>query len=171
MTCSTFFKACAAAGALCLAAMAQDNPPVVVEKYGVFVSSVSEKSLPFHTDAAIYLDTVGDTGSIGAISTRTDNAVRLLAFTVDAGETLAFALKSERWKVMMQVYTDKESLHTNSKLKAAIRKANLPPMSARAKKLEFTNTSKEPYEMVLVLFGTHGYAYDLSWERKMGKKK
>ena len=90
------------------------------------------------------------------------NAIRILAIVTQPGETITFSLKSEQSKVRMAVYQDSKA----TKMKAAIKKANMPPNPVRSKKLVFTNTTKEPYEMWLFVYGQHGYRYELSWERK-----
>ena len=97
------------------------------------------------------------------------NAMRIFAFTTQPGETLTFIMKSEQWKVRMGVFTDPVRTKTNSKLKAAIQKANMPMNSARAKKLVFTNTSKEPYDMLLMVYGMHGFEFNMSFESKLKK--
>lgn len=97
------------------------------------------------------------------------NAMRILAFTTQPGERITFTLKGQQSKVRLGVYTDSVNTRTNSKLKAAIKAANMPLNSVRSKKLIFTNSSKEPYEMKLMIYGLHGYEYNLSWERKPKK--
>ncbi|MCL1907900.1 MAG: hypothetical protein FWG12_00855 [Holophagaceae bacterium] len=97
------------------------------------------------------------------------NAMRIIAFATQPGERITFNLKSQQSKVRMGVYTDTINTRTNSKLKAAIKAANMPLNSVRSKKLVFTNSSKEPYEMMLMVYGLHGYEYNLSWERKPKK--
>jgi len=93
------------------------------------------------------------------------NAMRILAFVTQPGETITFSLKSEQSKVRMAVYPDPKA----TRMKAAIKRANMPPSAARSKKLVFTNTTKEPYEMLLFVYGLHGYQYQLSWECKLKK--
>jgi hypothetical protein len=93
------------------------------------------------------------------------NAMRILAFMTQPGETITFNLKSEQSKVRTAVYPDPKA----ARMKAAIKRANMPPNAARSKKLVFTNTTKEPYEMLLFVYGLHGYQYQLSWERKLKK--
>jgi len=78
------------------------------------------------------------------------------------GERITFNLKSEASRVRLAVYPDPK----RTRMKAAIKKANLPPYAARSKRLIFTNTSKEPYEMLLFVYGLYGYEYNLTWERK-----
>jgi len=93
------------------------------------------------------------------------NAMRILAFMTQPGETITFSLKSEQSKVRMAVYPDPKA----AKMNAAIKRANMPPSGARSKKLIFTNTTKEPYEMLLFVYGLHGYQYQLGWENKLKK--
>jgi hypothetical protein len=101
----------------------------------------------------------------GSIGSSDSNAMRILLFDTQPGERITFNMKSASSKVAMAVYADP----TAKKLKPAFKSANMPLHSFRTKKLVFTNTSKEPYEMSLVLYGLPGYEYTLSWERKLKK--
>jgi hypothetical protein len=91
------------------------------------------------------------------------NAMRILAFMVRPGERMTFRLKSELSKVRLAVYTDPKA----TKQRSAIKRANLPPPASRATKLIFANTSKEPYEMLLLVYGLHGHSFQLSWESSL----
>ena len=91
------------------------------------------------------------------------NAMRIFAFTTKPGERVTFRLKSERSRVRLAVYPDPK----NTQMRAAIKKANLPPAAARSSKLVFTNTSKEPYDMLLFVYGLHGYSYRLTWDSSL----
>ena len=179
-------------GAFSMLALPQEDartkyPPV--EKLGPSVQFVTEKTLPFNNNAARlvasipsevsemeltnpYVDESGVNSSsfIGRLKGRTGvsavsfvqdvNAMRILAFMTQPGERVTFNLKSEQSKVRLAVYPDPKM----TRVKAAVKRANMPPNAARSKKLIFTNTSKEPYEMLLFVYGLHGYEYSLSWE-------
>jgi hypothetical protein len=93
------------------------------------------------------------------------NAIRILSFPTEPGEKITFTLKSQESKVRLAVFPDAKA----TKMRASIKRANLAPIGARSKKLVFTNSSKEPYEMLLFVYGTHGYEYELSWENKLKK--
>jgi len=165
----------------------------VIERIGASVASVADKSLPFNSHAARlvisipsevdqaeltnpYVNSNGvySKSQIGVlVRSKLDispesfvkevNAMRILAFMTQPGERITFNLKSEASKVRLAVYPDPKM----TRMRAAIKKANLPPYAARSSKLVFTNTSKEPYEMLLFVYGLHGYEYNLTWERKL----
>jgi hypothetical protein len=65
----------------------------------------------------------------------------------------------------MAVYSDPKA----TKMRAAVKRANMPPATARSRKLIFINTTKEPYEMLLFVYGLHGYQYQLNWESNLKK--
>ena len=192
---ANFAKSCLI-GAFSLYAPAQGtdttSPPPVERVETSFAGPIGSKSLPFTSHAARlvvgipsevseeeltnpYVDSIGflSTSRLGFLRrSRTDvspekfvkdvNAMRILAFMTQPGERITFNLKSEQSKVRLAVYPDPKM----TRMKAAIKKANLPPLAARSSKLVFTNTSKEPYEMLLFVYGLHGHEYQLSWERK-----
>jgi len=169
--------------------------PPIVERFPPDVKSIAEKSLPFTSQAArLVVSIPGEIeegelrntpditspGNMSAVRSpsallmgRTDvlpeklvkevNAMRILSFLTQPGERITFTLKSEASKVRLAVFPDSKAV----KMKAAIKKANMPPLGSRSKKLIFTNSSKEPYEMLLFVYGLHGYEYNLSWEREM----
>jgi len=170
----------------------QTSPPPVERVESFFVGPIESKSLPFNSHAARlvvslpsevdeaelinpYVDSNGvfSHSQIGILRrsrldvtpekfVRDVNAMRILAFMTQPGERITFNLKSEGSKVRLAVYPDPKM----TRVKAAIKKANHPPHAARSSKLIFTNTSKEPYEMLLFVYGLHGYEYQLTWERK-----
>ena len=189
-----FVKACAL-GAISLFAAPRDTDTTkgpVIERMDMSVTSVSSKSLPFNSHAARLLISipsevdeaeltnpyVNDNGvysksQIGVlVRSKLDvspesfvkevNAMRILAFMTQPGERITFNLKSEASRVRLAVYPDPKM----TRMRAAIKKANLPPYAVRSSKLVFANTSKEPYEMLLFVYGLHGYEYQLSWERE-----
>jgi len=152
-----------------------------IERMDPSVKSIEGETLPFNSQAAHLV--VGIPSEVDeqelANSLRTTrslslsaealisdvNAMRILAITTQPGETITFNLKSEQSKVRMAVYLDSKA----TKTKAAIKRANMPPIAARSKKLIFSNTTKEPYEMLLFVYGLHGYQYLLNWESKLKK--
>jgi hypothetical protein len=147
-----------------------------IERIDPSVKHIEEKTLPFNSQAPRFIvsipsemDELGLTSltrSASAESLVEDvNAMRILAFMTQPGETITFNLKSEQSKVRMAVYSDPKA----TKMKAAVRRANMPPNAARSKKLIFSNTTKEPYEMLLFVYGLHGCQYNLSWENKLKK--
>ena len=167
---NVLIKACLV-GLLPIMAMAQNANDLSVEKIGTDVEFVEGETLPFDNRAGgmvSYISsqmTVSSVGGSGGGVLRDINAMRILVFSAQPGERITFNMKSEQSKVMMAVYPDEKV----TSLKAAFMKSNMSPASARAKKLIFTNTSKEPYDVSVVLYGTHGYKYHLTWERKPKK--
>jgi len=156
-------------GLLPIMAQAQDANNLPVEKIGTSVTFVEEETLPFDSRApgmVSYISSASSVASaVGGGAIRDLNAFKILVFSTQPGERITFNMKSDKSKVMMAVYPDEKV----TSLKAAFMKSNMPPASARSKKLVFTNTSKEPYDVSVVLYGTHGYKYYLSWERKPKK--
>ena len=160
------------AGLLPILALPQETSAsdLSVEKIGASVEFVEGESLPFDNRAPGMVSYISQesrvSSAVGSGSTLRDlNAMRILVFSTTPGERITFNMKSDNSKVMMAVYPDEKV----TKLKAAFMKSNMPPASARAKRLIFTNTSKEPYDVSVVLYGTHGYKYHLTWERKPKK--
>jgi hypothetical protein len=142
-------------------ALAQESSSAkspVVERLDPYVNSVEAKTLPFETLAPRMVRGISQGMEEGDSDI---SAIRVLGFMTQPGETITFKLKSERWKVRLGVYPDPKA----ASMKAAIRRANLPTDASRSKKLVFTNISKEPYEMLLFVYGMHGYGYELRWER------
>jgi len=164
----TLVKACLI-GLLPIMAMAQNANDLPVEKIGLSVTFVEGETLPFDNRApgmVSYISSMSSVGSaVGSGVVRDLNAMKILVFSTQPGERITFDMKSDNSKVMMAVYPDEKV----TSLKAAFMKSNIPPASARSKKLVFTNTSKEPYDVSVVLYGTHGYKYHLTWERKSKK--
>jgi hypothetical protein len=149
-----------------------------LERLDSSVTSVEADSLPFYSQAARFVINVAseiDEDELRQLRNRPDlrpesliyevNAIRMLAFMMQPGERLTFNLKSEQSKVRLAVYPDSKAI----RLKAALKVANMSPRQTRSKKLVFTNSSKEPYEMVLFVYGLHGYSYQLNWESKLKK--
>ena len=158
------------AGLLPILALPQDNP-ITTERIDPSVEFVEGEGLPFDSRAyglvsflttATNMSTGG--GGIGGSSSEI-TGLRILIFSTQPGERLTFNMKSDQSKVMMAVYPDEKA----AKLKGAFRAANSPFATTRAKKLVFTNTSKEPYDVSLILYGTHGYRYHMTWESKAKK--
>jgi len=166
----TLVKTCLI-GLLPVMAMAQNANDLSVDKIGPDVEFVEADTLPFDNRAGgmvSYISSQTNVSSVGGTGggvLRDLNAMKILVFSTQPGERITFNMKSDDSKVMMAVYPDEKV----TKLKAAFMKSNMSPASARAKKLIFTNTSKEPYDVSVVLYGTHGYKYHLTWERKPKK--
>jgi len=166
----------------------------VVERFPPDVKSVSDKSLPFNSQAVRFVVSIPGEIEEGELRNRPDptspgnlsavlspnallmnrsvlpeqlvkdvNAIRILSFPTQPGETITFTLKSQGSKVRLAVFPDPKA----PKMKSSIKRANMPPIGSRSKKLIFTNSSKEPYEMLLFVYGLHGYEYNLSWENKL----
>jgi len=154
---------------MALAQGTDDTTPIPTERIGPSVEFVEADTLPFDSRARgifSYMQSeLGTLASSSGLSSNDMNAMKILIFTIQPGERITFNMKSNNSRVMMGVYPEEKI----TGLKASFRRANMSPPSARAKKLIFTNTLKEPYEMSLVLFGTHGYKYHLTWERKAKK--
>jgi len=150
-----------------------------IERIDPSVKSVEGESLPFNSQAPRLVVGIpsevdpqelraAGTGNLGLLAdtlVKDVNAIRILAIMTQPGETITFNLKSEQSKVRMAVYPDSKA----TKMKSAITRANMPPNAARSKKLVFTNATKEPYEMLLFVYGLHGYQYQLTWESKLKK--
>jgi len=155
-------------GLLPVLAMPQEAP-ISTEKIDSGVVSIGGESLPFDSRASAVVSYIMSTSGAGAAGggglQQGITGIRIILFTTQPGERITFNMKSDQSKVMMAVYPNEKA----TKLYGAFKAANSPFASSRAKKLVFTNTSKEPYEMPLVLYGTHGYKYDLTWERKAKK--
>ena len=156
-------------GLLPMLALPQETS-LSAEKIGPSVEFVEGETLPFDSRAPGMVSYIAQESNVSAAvgsggTLRDLNAMKILVFSTEPGERITFNLKSGNSKVMMAVYPDDKA----TKLKAAFMRSNMSPPSARAKKLIFTNTSKEPYDVSLVLFGTHGYKYHLTWERKPKK--
>jgi len=147
-----------------------------IERIDPSVKSLEGETLPFNSQAPRFIVSipsevdeeelraaVKNPGFSAESLVKDVNAIRILAIMTQPGETITFNLKSEQSKVRMAVYPDSKA----TKVKGAIKRANMPPNAARSKKLIFTNSTKEPYEMLLFVYGLHGYQYNLNWESKL----
>jgi len=153
------------AGLLPVLAMPQEAP-IATEKIDSSVVFVEGESLPYDSRAdgvVSYIISTSGSAAGGGEVRQGLTGLKILVFSTQPGERITFNMKSDQSKVMMAVYPNEKA----TKLKAAFRAANQPFASTRAKKLVFTNISKEPYDMSLVLYGTQGYKYHLTWERKV----
>jgi hypothetical protein len=174
-----------------------NTTPPAVERLPADVKSISAKSLPFNSQAARLVMSIpgeieegelrntpdltspgnmsavrspdallmGKSGVLPEQLVKGVNAMRILSFPTQPGEKYTFTLKSQESKVRLAVFPDAKA----TKMRASIKRANMAPIGARSKKLVFSNSSKEPYDMLLFVYGAHGYEYELSWENK-GKK-
>jgi len=88
---------------------------------------------------------------------------RLIRLMVQPGEKLAFKLKAEEDKVSMRTYVPKPPPKTFDWL-VALKAANRPKMFSR-KHMNIENATREPQDLVLIIFGRHGYSYRVDLER------
>ena len=152
-------------GIVSMLALAQSSG-LRVERLDPSTTFIEEDTLPIDVAAQGLVAYINSEMETAANSIADTNAIRMLAFPTQPGERITFSLKSDRSKVKLAVYPDPHA----PRIKGAFRAANMPLESSRARRLVFTNNSKEPYEMVLCMYGTHGYKYHLSWERTPPKK-
>lgn len=92
------------------------------------------------------------------------SGIRLYAFLLVPQENLKLRLKCEsHGKVVMKMAPRPQQ----DAMAAQFRKANMPPRASRASRIEITNVTDQPYEVVLSLSGQMNYAYKLEIERKV----
>ena len=150
-------------------ATAQDLGPAMLKPDPV-ATSFEENTLPLDSSAVRYIAFLySDLGlDVDKFFAPLDhiNAVKIFAFDTQPGERITFNMKSESSKVMMAAYPDPKA----PALKLAFKQANMPREPFRAKKLVFTNRSKEPYQLHLLVYGTYGYKYHFDWDRRLPRQ-
>jgi hypothetical protein len=117
------------------------------------------KSLPFDGNVPAYVEDNGDY--------RDDNGRRVLALQVQPGEKLEFNMTAEASKLAMRAFIPVPP--PALKWKLALRMANQPLRSRRAKHFEVRNPTAEPQTLFLILYGVSGYSYRVELARTAGK--
>lgn len=109
-------------------------------------------------------ETTGQWIFVGMPDTDEDsvNGLRIFAFTLQPGETLALRLSCEHEAIIMRILKPK----ANDAMASAISAANFPPTSIRRSRLSIQNPTNRPYTVNLLLYGKVGYPYRLNIERK-----
>lgn len=91
------------------------------------------------------------------------NAMRLYGFTLEPGEKLHLKMKSEHaGKMWMKIAPPPQQ----DAMASEILSANRMPKPMRATRLSLRNVTKEPYKLILQVYGEAGNAYRIDIERK-----
>ena len=91
------------------------------------------------------------------------NATRLFSFWLDPGESIQIRRSTEEESSISMRLVQPNNQHP---LSPQIMKVNRMPQPLRSKRIEFKNTTANPFKVVLLVYGRTGIPYKLEISRK-----
>lgn len=142
----------------------------------IFVSDeqkiIEEKTLEFQSEiiGTAQSHSIPGSNNVGMNSKMTErtedvgNAARFYAFKLKPSEKLNIKLNGKTEGNITMKFLPK---NTADAMTSQVRMANMAPTPLRKSKINIKNITKEPYQVVLMLFGQANYPYILEIKREL----